>query len=132
MIRLKLKRISESRFITFGVILGIEGLPICLCLELPYKANQKSISCIPEGIYLCEKYSSAKYPEAVQVMDVPNRSYILIHSGNTTNDTSGCILPGLSFGIFQGKPAVLNSKDAFKKLVNYVNNKSFELNIKGG
>lgn len=28
------------------------------------------------------------------MLDVPGRSYILIHSGNFKTDTRGCILPG--------------------------------------
>lgn len=69
-------------------------------LELPYKDNQKSISCIPTGQYnvrlrLARESATRDYLHLL-VQDVPNRSYILFHRGNTSSDSRGCILLGLS------------------------------------
>tara|TARA_R110002012_G_scaffold62994_4_gene165867 strand:- start:1656 stop:2108 length:453 start_codon:yes stop_codon:yes gene_type:complete len=69
-------------------------------LELPYKDNQRSISCIPAGEYnvrlrLARESGSRDYLHLL-VQDVPNRSYILFHRGNTSSDSRGCILLGLS------------------------------------
>jgi hypothetical protein len=63
-------------------------------LELPWKDNHKQISCIPAGTYKVERYSSPKFPNTFQVLNVPNRSAILLHVGNYNTDTLGCILVG--------------------------------------
>jgi hypothetical protein len=46
------------------------------------------------------------------VLDVPNRSDILFHAGNTKNDTRGCILLGLMFGTLGTQAAILSSRSA--------------------
>ena len=129
--RLKLKRISESKLCTMGVLIDQDnGLPIMVTLERPYVENMKNISCIPEGIYACKPYSSAKYKSAFEVMNVPNRSHILIHIGNYAEDSKGCILLGQSYGLVDGNiPAVWTSKESMKKLKEITNNQDFELII---
>jgi hypothetical protein len=66
----------------------------CYTLELPYNDNKKQVSCIPKGEYNVEKRQSTKYKNHFHVLDVPNRSYILIHQGNYNWHTKGCILVG--------------------------------------
>ena len=66
----------------------------CYTLELPWNDNKKRISCIPKGEYNVEKRQSTKYKNHFHVLDVPNRSYILIHQGNYNWHTKGCILVG--------------------------------------
>ena len=66
----------------------------CYTLELPWNDNKKQISCIPKGKYNVEKRQSTKYKNHFHVLDVPNRSYILIHQGNYNWHTKGCILVG--------------------------------------
>ena len=68
-------------------------------LELPWKDNQRSISCIPEGEYkvrlrLARESATRDYLHLL-VQDVPNRDWILFHRGNSAKDTRGCILLGL-------------------------------------
>lgn len=65
-------------------------------LELPWKDNQRRISCIPEGEYMVWKMKPTlkrKY-EYFHVQDVPGRDAILFHPGNYTSQILGCILPG--------------------------------------
>ena len=78
--------------------LYLNGESFCDTLELPYRDNQRSISCIPAGQYkvrlrYAEESASRKYTHLL-VQDVPNRSYILFHRGNKPSHTRGCILVG--------------------------------------
>lgn len=110
-----LKRACESAEGTFG-ILSINGLPLCVTCEDPWIDNKRNISCIPTGIYECTKHNGTKYKDVWILHNVPNRSAILIHAGNTENDTNGCILVGETIGRLRGKPAVLSSRKALDKL----------------
>lgn len=68
-------------------------------LELPWKDNERNISCIPEGEYMVKKMhptSKRKY-QYFWVQDVPGRDSILWHPGNYTHQIRGCFLPGESF-----------------------------------
>jgi len=50
---------------------------------------------IPEGQYEVKLYPSPKFKRLMpMVCNVPNFSGILIHAGNTSADTEGCILVG--------------------------------------
>jgi len=90
----------------------------CLTLELPYLDNAKNISSIPANKYMVFKKHSNRFGmEVLEVMSVPMRQDILIHPGNTSKDTNGCILVGYKFGMLNGLPAVLQSRNAFKDLM---------------
>jgi hypothetical protein len=69
----------------------------CKTLELPWLNNQRNISCIPTGTYTVIKRTSDKYGTHFQVLNVPDRSMILIHAGNYFSQTQGCILVGSDF-----------------------------------
>ena len=79
--------------------LFLNGERMCDTLELPFKDNQKSISCIPAGEYSVRlrpaRQSATRDYLHLLVEDVKDRSYILFHRGNTAKDTRGCILVGL-------------------------------------
>lgn len=89
-----LKRVSEDDQGTHGKLwLGSKFL--CYTEELPWKDNEADVSCIPLGTYTCTKHDTPAHPNTWQVNDVPNRSNVLIHNGNTMADTEGCILVGM-------------------------------------
>ena len=123
----EIKRINNHDEGVGGVFL-IHNRPFCLTLEETWNDNRKNDSCIPEGTYEVRKYSGTKYKDVWQIYDVPNRSAILIHWGNTDNNTSGCVLAGLEFGVINGRMAILRSKEAIEKLRKALPNK-FELKI---
>lgn len=58
-----------------------------------YKVYGKT--CIPYGIYsIIISYSPKFKRELPRIIDVPNFEGILIHRGNTAEDSAGCILVG--------------------------------------
>ena len=79
--------------------LYLNGEWLCDTLELPYRDNQRSISCIPAGEYKVRlrtaRESSTRDYLHLLVEDVKDRSYILFHRGNSAKDTRGCVLVGI-------------------------------------
>jgi len=93
--RIKLHRVHQSDKGTFGALVG--NAPLCVTLEDPWNNNKRGISCIPAGVYKCVPHNGTKFKDVWILEDVPGRSAILIHAGNSIADTSGCILVGRSF-----------------------------------
>ncbi len=109
-------------------------------LELPWRNNKRSISCIPSGMYTVQIRQSPKYGSVYWVTNVPNRSWILIHAGNFAGDTSkgfkthvnGCILLGKDHGFLGGQRAVLSSRVTVRKFRSAMQDKTFKLHVVGG
>jgi hypothetical protein len=80
--------------------LFLNGERFCDTLELPWKDNQKRISCIPEGEYKVRirvaRESATRDYIHLLVKDVKDRDYILFHIGNSAKDTRGCVLVGMT------------------------------------
>ena len=94
--------------------LECDGKLICKTIELPWKENQKKVSCIPEGKYLLQKRYSKKFKWHIEIMDVPNRSSILFHpANNAIKELNGCIAPVTKIS---GAGLGLMSRKAFTKL----------------
>lgn len=105
---------------TFGTLF-IQGKPICRTLEDPWNNNQHRNSCISKGNYTCIPHgwdidSSAKKRHVWEVTGVPGRTAVLIHAGNTINDTLGCILVGVSEGDIGGQHGIVDSQAALNLL----------------
>jgi len=63
-------------------------------IELPWKENQRRISCIPEGRYELRKRYTPRFGYHLMVREVPGRSNILIHAFNDAlEESKGCIAP---------------------------------------
>ena len=124
-----LQRISTTQDGTFGVML-YEKVPFLLTLERPWRDNARGISSIPDGSYRVKRTVTPKHGNTFEVQDVPGRSAILIHTGNTEVDVEGCIVVGMQFGRLDAKdpdtgqvesqPAVLRSKDGYDLLNNFI------------
>lgn len=54
--------------------------------------------------------------DTIWVADVPGFQYILVHWGNTDDDTDGCLIVGDTLGQLNGQPAVLSSRAAYVRL----------------
>ena len=88
-------------------MLFIDGIFECYTLEDQYQAVKvMHETCIPEGTYdikfrktggfhakYTERYKNAHYG-MLHVQNVPNFTYILIHTGNSDEHTSGCLIVG--------------------------------------
>ncbi len=84
-------------------------------IELPWKENKRSISCIPEGVYQLKARYSEKFKHHLQLQNVKGRSLILLHPANDANkELQGCIAPVSSLtGIAKG----LQSRIVVQKIV---------------
>lgn len=105
---------------TLGSFYSPERVVLCKTLELPWKDNQRSISCIPEGEYECvRELSSPKhsYPH-FRLPHVSGRSGILIHKITFVKDLEGCIGVGQAFADLNkdGVPDIIRSGLALQEL----------------
>ncbi|MFT6638819.1 MAG: hypothetical protein ACJAYP_001405 [Flavobacterium sp.] len=94
--------------------LECDGKFICYTIELPWKNNEKRVSCILEGKYFIRKRYSPKFKWHLEVVDVENRSLILFHpANNALKELNGCIAPVTKLS---GPGLGLLSRKAFEKL----------------
>lgn len=117
----------------FGEFHDDKGNFICYSLEKPWLNNEKRVSCIPAGTYICKKYLSPTKGQVYWLQDTLPRTMIEIHSANVHTELLGCIAPGLGFSMFDidtfgelcsrsGRPAakrikgVTRSREALQKL----------------
>jgi hypothetical protein len=131
--KLELTRFLKTNAFTAGT-LDVDG-EILYTLELPWNENERSVSCIPHGLYEVtphgwEEGSQVKFKNTYHIQDVLNRSDILIHVGNWTKDTYGCVLVGTGFQVDNKSVMITNSKQAMNKLRQSVGIGNFKINIK--
>ena len=125
----ELHRYSTTGDSTLGVLLDHKGALVCYTLEDTYREEKiKGETRIPEGTYELElknyggfykryakRFSDIGHEGMVQLKDVPNFTHILIHCGNTEEDTRGCILVGSEpLGLMGEKQRLARSVDAYK------------------
>jgi len=129
--KLFLKRIASEPEGTFGVLLQ-DRLPFAVTMELPWRNNQRDISCIPEGLYTCKLVFSPSFKGTYfQIMDVPGRGNILLHKGNVLANTLGCVLVGESFDPILGvQNGITSSKKGYNEFMSrYETQNMFDLEI---
>jgi hypothetical protein len=103
---------------TFGKLTSHDGKFFCYTLERPSDGEHP---CIPAGKYhVIEDWHHSldldhryRCPELV---DVPGRTQIQLHIGNTIDDSEGCILVGERCGT----DCVESSGEAFRGLMKYL------------
>ena len=113
--------------------LFLNGEKFCDTLELPFKNNQKNISSIPAENYdvrlrLARESATRDYLH-LMIKEVPDRSYILFHRGNSAKDTEGCILVGRGIEQDFVKNSVL-AMDLLMQEIIYLGGKKIRLIIK--
>ena len=114
---------------TIGVLL-YNGRVCSLSLELGWYDNKPSQSCIPQGRYRVRKNERNIW----EVQDVPGRSAIQFHVGNSHYDTEGCICLGHEIGWGVGKTRmILASRNAMESFDNHlIGRREFDLEIVNG
>ncbi len=119
-----LERFAYSPHGTFGRLI-VPNKFQCFTVERPWLDNRTAESCIPEGRYplrlrtspIVERTSKGEFLQGWEVVDVPGRTLIMLHAGNTMADLQGCIAPGDSLGWVEGRWAVMRSRETFKLLM---------------
>lgn len=94
----RLVRVDEQNWGTSGVLVAPHPAgAFAVTLELVWRMNEKRVSRIPAGRYVCKRVKSPKFGNTFEVTGVPGRGSILFHWGNATTDSLGCILLGHGF-----------------------------------
>lgn len=105
-----LYRLKQDIYGTHGHIEDENAKVLCYTIERPWLNNAEDESCIPEGTYLCSPHVKSNNMQLCwELQNVPGRTGILIHTGNTEGDSEGCIIIGLMFnatGVFESKLAL--------------------------
>lgn len=135
MSKLTLKRYCYSETEVEGWLWIDDGHTRLHTIERPWKPGAPGglpyVSCIPEGVYSCSPYVRSDKSVVPRLyapdLDVwhtaeerPNgkgRYAVLIHSGNTVDDSSGCCIPGFDRIIHRGRPFVTNSRKAMEMIM---------------
>ena len=132
-----LTRVDGSDEGTFGRIVG-PGITL-FSGELPWRENQPSISCIPEGTYRVLWTLSPRFKLFMYLVNaVENRSGIRKHPANLMGDASlgykshlnGCIALGERLGWIEGQKAVLLSAPAVRRFEEAMGRKPFTLEVR--
>lgn len=102
----------------------------CYTLELPWKDNEKMVSCIPPKpggrlsykLKVVDSSPSFNYKH-IDILDVENRTYIKIHRGNYRHEIKGCVLCGTDLVDLNndGLKDVKSSKVALDKILELSN-----------
>ena len=107
------------------------GLDDSMSITEIKKLKKPSITAIPRGTYevtldiVSPKYSTNAFYKQVcngkvpRLLNVKGFEGILIHAGNTSEDSAGCLL----IGVNKVKGQVLNSRETFKELYKLLKDK---------
>ncbi|MBR1980624.1 DUF5675 family protein [Candidatus Proelusimicrobium excrementi] len=110
-----IKRIFKGPDYTIGR-LSIDGKYFCDTLEDTVRAPGVKIpgkTAIPAGKYKIKLTESLRFKKLMpRLENVPGFTGVLIHSGNTAEDSGGCILVGKN----RVKGKVLDSRETFARL----------------
>lgn len=133
--KLILQRVGEKHNATLGRLYVPGTNRIIYTLEDAWRDNKRNESCIPVGEYEFAPHgwgqpANAHFKRVWRLKNVPGREGILIHSGNTIEDTSGCILIGFDSSVALGHAVIFHSRPAIDLLREIVGIQSGTLDIR--
>lgn len=123
--KLELRRKSFKDTYTIGK-LYLNDVYVCDTLEdhvRDFSVSDLKVwgqTAIPTGTFKVTKEIHKKFGNCFRVHNVPYFEGIMIHSGNTAEDTHGCILVGFNKIVSK----VIDSKKALEKLFSLIPNQS--------
>ena len=121
-----INRYARNEDYTLGS-LSINGVFLCYTLEDTYREGEKikGKTAIPNGTYKIkfrnvgrfnQRYKrrfASIYKGMLELQNVPNFKYVLIHCGNNPEDTEGCLLLG-NASFYDG--TIAQSELAFRRV----------------
>lgn len=127
--RVQIQIVKETSEETLSKLI-INGDQLCYILEDEYReVKVKGETRIPGGIYeavlrmegrhrevYTKKFGADFHKGMIHLKDVPGFQFILFHIGNTDKDTEGCLLCGLGYTENNGRIALTQSANAYKKV----------------
>jgi len=130
--KILVRRFLSNKNETLGVML-IDGLPVAWTCEDEHREKKvMEETRIPAGTYKIRlrkegghhvKYSKlfpGLHKGMLELQDVPNFKFILIHIGNTDDDSAGCILVGMQPSPLGNQLSVSNSTLAYKNIYSII------------
>lgn len=129
---LTLRRLYTAHGSSLGELTGLSKT--LYVLEEEWRDNKPKISCIPPGTYQAVPHGwsgeSVKFKQTWRLLNVPGRTGILLHEGNTNKDTEGCLLLGLGMMVSQLSAQVTDSRLAMRLMRKEIGPNGFNLEIR--
>lgn len=127
---IEILKIEETQDSTLSQM-RIDGRFFCFVLEDGHRdIKVPGQTRIPHGSYPLKKRTEGSFYKsyrvrfahefAIEISDIPNFKYVLIHTGNTVKDTAGCPLVGNLAGFDGTNFIIKESGEAYRKLYNLV------------
>jgi hypothetical protein len=97
-----------------------DGRPFAVSVERTFEEGEAKHGkriVIPAGLALCKRsfYNKGGYPTFEII--VAGHTRVLFHKGNFEDNSEACVIVAESFGVLQGKTAVLDSKGGFNEFM---------------
>lgn len=138
---LRLYRLRDTAFATYGSLRDEQGNEVCVTLELPFVdadrdgVTDRNVSRVPAGTYEAFRRLSPGHGYVVfELVDVPGRDHVQMHSANLPVDLRGCIGLGRRFGFVEKSTGekgdgILESRTAFRAFMAAYSEQRFKLTI---
>lgn len=113
---------------TFGTLIDQSGAQLCVTAERPWLNNRPFESCIPEGEYDLLPHRSPTFGNTLAIVggtvslyqsDEHTRYAVLFHAANLVEELHGCIAPGKRCGVIGQQWAVMQSRVAMQRIMDY-------------
>ena len=135
-----LLRIKSDGKQTLGALIAqnLDEVFVAKTLELAWSNNQNNVSCIPVGTYICKWTRSNRLSKEAnkdvftyEIIGVPSRAGIRIHSANYFSQLLGCIALGDTHKDINldGHADVVHSGDTVAKFNQIMNGEDFKLYV---